>query len=72
MQFDLALIKLGEVGSDSEFSNCVSAVPKDTLLIIEDIDHYDESNSDSSVTKSGMLNALDGINGNDGSSKYRI
>ncbi|SAM00573.1 hypothetical protein [Absidia glauca] len=67
MQFDLALIKLGEVGSDSEFSNCVSAVPKDTLLIIEDIDHYDESNSDSSVTKSGMLNALDGINGNDGS-----
>lgn len=69
LKFDLALVKLGEVRCDSQFSTMVNAVPKNTLLIIEDIDHYDESNGDMVVTKSGLLNALDGINGNDGASK---
>ncbi|KAI8330487.1 P-loop containing nucleoside triphosphate hydrolase protein [Chlamydoabsidia padenii] len=65
LHYNLALIKLGELDSDTEFSNCISATPKNTLLIIEDVDHYDELAD--SVTKSGLLNALDGIDGNDGS-----
>ncbi|KAI8093613.1 P-loop containing nucleoside triphosphate hydrolase protein, partial [Halteromyces radiatus] len=67
LQFDLAMIKLSEVHSDSDFSEMMRVIPKDTIMVLEDVDHYDETDKgEMHVTKSGLLNGLDGINGNDG------
>lgn len=67
---DIALIKLTEITSDSEFQNMVSKVPEKTLIVIEDIDHYDSTDTENTISVSGLLNGLDGINGNNGSSKF--
>ncbi|KAF7721785.1 hypothetical protein EC973_004137 [Apophysomyces ossiformis] len=67
---NVAIVSLLEVKSDSDFSDMLSNVPFKSLLVIEDIDHYESNVSGrktSCVTMSGMLNALDGIQGQEGS-----
>ncbi|CAO3647705.1 unnamed protein product [Cunninghamella blakesleeana] len=64
---DMAIIKLTEIRSDSDFQDMISAVPEKTIIIIEDIDHYDKSNTENTISISGLLNGLDGINGSNGS-----
>ncbi|KAG0166293.1 hypothetical protein DFQ28_007716 [Apophysomyces sp. BC1034] len=70
MRMNVAIVSLLEVKSDSDFSDMLSDVPSKSILVIEDIDHYMSSVSGkqtSRVTMSGMLNALDGIQGQEGS-----
>ncbi|KAF7722378.1 hypothetical protein EC973_003188 [Apophysomyces ossiformis] len=65
---DVALVSLMEVKTDGEFRDMLSTAPSDTLLVIEDVDHYlGTAYEGSRVTMSGMLNALDGIQGQEGS-----
>ncbi|CAO3647713.1 unnamed protein product [Cunninghamella blakesleeana] len=64
---NMAIIKLTEIISDEDFQEMMSAIPEKTLIIIEDIDHYDKSNTEHSISISGLLNGLDGINGSNGS-----
>ncbi|KAG0167733.1 hypothetical protein DFQ30_005703 [Apophysomyces sp. BC1015] len=71
LMMNVAIVSLLEVKSDSEFSEMVCQVPRNSLLVIEDIDHYLSSSSsdgkrDVGVTMSGMLNALDGIQAQEG------
>lgn len=68
----MAIIKLTEIRSDSDFQDMISAVPEKTIIIIEDIDHYDKSNTENTISISGLLNGLDGINGSNGSSKSNL
>ncbi|KAI8072563.1 hypothetical protein BC940DRAFT_316699 [Gongronella butleri] len=63
LRMNLASIKLNEVNSDSDFQTSLAKLPKKTLVIIEDIDHY---KSFDNLSHSGMLNALDGLNSSDG------
>lgn len=70
---DIGIASLLDMYSDSEFSDMLSEVPNNCLVVLEDFDHYihkiTESNERSGVSVAGMLNALDGIQGQSGSSK---
>jgi ATP-dependent 26S proteasome regulatory subunit len=56
----------------------MSSVPHNSIIVMEDIDHLFESVTDSNATEnsatrltmSGLLNVLDGIQGQEGSSKF--
>ncbi|KAF7721106.1 mitochondrial chaperone [Apophysomyces ossiformis] len=71
VNMNVAIVSLLEVKSDSEFTSMLCELPFNVILVIEDIDHYLSSSFGSKkqggVTMSGMLNALDGIQAQEGS-----
>ncbi|KAI7886134.1 P-loop containing nucleoside triphosphate hydrolase protein [Lichtheimia hyalospora FSU 10163] len=68
---DIGIASLLDMFSDSEFSDMLSEVPNNCLVVLEDFDHYihklTESHERTGVSVAGMLNALDGIQGQSGS-----
>lgn len=65
---DVAIISLREVLSDSEFLDMMSEAPSNAIIVLEDFDHYgNTTGSGQGVTLAGILNALDGIQGQSGS-----
>lgn len=73
LNMDLALVSLLEISSDSCFSELMENAPEKTIIVMEDLDHYSSSDpSKRNVSMPGLLNALDGIQGQKGSSKFQI
>ncbi|KAL0094860.1 P-loop containing nucleoside triphosphate hydrolase protein [Phycomyces blakesleeanus] len=66
LSMNVAVVSLLEVHGDSEFTDMLADAPSNSLLVIEDLDHYISSAETGRVTMSGMLNALDGIQGQEG------
>lgn len=71
---NVAILNLSAAADDDTLSTVLARVPKNSVLVIEDIDHYkfEEGTSDKDDTKkskdekktvsvSGILNAIDGI-----------
>lgn len=74
VKMNVAILNLSAAASDDALSSALAQVPKSCILVIEDVDHYqfEEGVSDSSdpnkssrekssVSVSGILNAIDGI-----------
>lgn len=75
IKMNVAVLNLASVGSDDALSSTIANIPKNSIVVLEDIDHYkfeegvsDKSKDDprkenktSTVSVSGILNALDGI-----------
>ncbi|KAI7867535.1 P-loop containing nucleoside triphosphate hydrolase protein [Spinellus fusiger] len=66
LRMNIALINLTEVAGDSEFSEMLTSSPDNTIIVIEDLDHY-LGGREPRLTMAGMLNALDGIQAQEGS-----
>lgn len=73
MGFSLASLSLTEIKGDGELRTAVAALPARTVLLIEDIDAYSVSHDrdhnsvrDGGLSLSGLLNALDGAETQDG------
>ena len=72
---DIGIASLLDIYNDSDFSDMLNDAPKNCVVVLEDFDHYiknisDKGNSRISSSIAGILNALDGIQGQSGSSKY--
>ncbi|KAI9274343.1 P-loop containing nucleoside triphosphate hydrolase protein, partial [Phascolomyces articulosus] len=69
---DIGIASLLDVYSDSDFSDMLNDAPSNCIIVLEDFDHYirNISNKGDRITSSiaGILNALDGIQGQSGSS----
>jgi len=68
---DIAIVNFGPKISDSVFMNAVSNLPKNTILVLEDIDSLflgreSTRENKSAVSFSGVLNILDGLARNEG------
>jgi KaiC/GvpD/RAD55 family RecA-like ATPase len=86
IKMNVAILSLSAAADDDSLSNVLARVPKNSLLVIEDIDHYKfeegtsgkEKNdgrggeSKKSISVSGILNAIDGIASVEESSKISI
>jgi KaiC/GvpD/RAD55 family RecA-like ATPase len=86
IKMNVAILSLSAAADDDSLSNVLARVPKNSLLVIEDIDHYkfeegtsgkEKSDgrggeSKKSISVSGILNAIDGIASVEESSKISI
>ncbi|KAI8642722.1 P-loop containing nucleoside triphosphate hydrolase protein [Parasitella parasitica] len=74
VKMNVAILNLSAAADDDSLSSALAQVPKNCILVIEDIDHYKfdeglsekksddkDSKKDNSVSVSGILNAIDGI-----------
>ena len=71
-QFDMsiAIVDFDSDMDDKRLRNCIQRLPKNTILLLEDIDclfkaRLSREDDNSNVTFSGLLNALDGVIQND-------
>ncbi|KAG0749047.1 hypothetical protein G6F57_001190 [Rhizopus arrhizus] len=72
VKMNVAIISLSGAMDDEKFSVLLQEIPRNSILIMEDIDHCvikDPSNDSttSKITMSGLLNALDGVAAQEGS-----
>lgn len=85
VKMNVAILNLAAAADDDSLSSALTQLPKNCILVIEDVDHYqfdeglsekkDDSKSNkknSSVSVSGILNAIDGIASLEESSKYFV
>lgn len=84
VKMNVAILNLSTASDDDALSSALGQVPKNCILVIEDVDHYqfeegikgeskkkkESKEKRSSVSVSGVLNALDGIASLEESSKY--
>jgi len=71
LDMDIAIVNFGPNITDSIFMNAISNLPKNYILVLEDIDSLflnreSTRENKSSVTFSGILNTLDGLARNEG------
>ncbi|KAI8141453.1 P-loop containing nucleoside triphosphate hydrolase protein [Fennellomyces sp. T-0311] len=69
---DIAIASLMDVYRDSDFSDMLADAPHNSIVVLEDFDHYirnvaGDSNDRTNKSIAGVLNALDGIQGQTGS-----
>lgn len=82
VKMNVAILNLAAAADDDSLSSALIQLPKNCILVIEDVDHYqfDEgiqekkddgksSKKNNSVSVSGILNAIDGIASLEESSK---
>jgi KaiC/GvpD/RAD55 family RecA-like ATPase len=82
VNMNVAILNLSAAASDDALSSALAQVPKSCMLVIEDVDHYKfeegisetqdankASKEKSTVSVSGILNAIDGIASLEESSK---
>ncbi|KAG1455651.1 hypothetical protein G6F56_007015 [Rhizopus delemar] len=74
VSMNVAIISLSGAMNDEKFSMALQEIPRNSILVIEDIDHCtikdpssDNEGNDSKLTMSGLLNALDGATAQEGS-----
>ncbi|CAO3608827.1 unnamed protein product [Mucor hiemalis] len=74
LDMNVAFVSLSSVASNETLSQLVSNLPSDCIMVMEDIDHLfspiktkDSDGGHSSLTISGLLNVLDGMQSNEGS-----
>ena len=71
---DIGIASLLDIYNDSDFSDMLNDAPSNCIVVLEDFDHYIKNISDKgnriSSSIAGILNALDGIQGQSGSSKF--
>ncbi|KAI9312287.1 P-loop containing nucleoside triphosphate hydrolase protein [Dichotomocladium elegans] len=71
IRMDIGIVSLLDIYSDSEFSDMLNNAPANSMIVLEDFDHYIHKVADSTerggVSIAGVLNALDGIQGQSGS-----
>lgn len=73
LDFNLAILSLTDIEGDGMLREAVSRLPRNTVLVIEDIDAYSVSHDrdhntarDGALSLSGLLNSLDGFETPDG------
>lgn len=73
LNMDIAILSILDVHTDSEFNDLLCEVPNNTFVVLEDFDHYFNSDlklgGTRDISVAGILNALDGIQGQSGTSK---
>jgi MoxR-like ATPase len=74
INMNVAIISLSGSMDDEQFNVVLQDVPRNSILVMEDIDHCvirdpssDKDNSSAKITMSGFLNALDGVVAQEGS-----
>lgn len=74
LDMNVAFVSLSSVASNEILSQLISNLPSDCIMVMEDIDHLfnpiktkDSESGHSSLTISGLLNVLDGMQSNEGS-----
>ncbi|ORX54578.1 P-loop containing nucleoside triphosphate hydrolase protein [Hesseltinella vesiculosa] len=63
VHMNIASMKLNEILSDTDLQSRLAKLPKKTLVVIEDIDHYQKIDN---LSTTGLLNILDGLNSSEG------
>lgn len=75
IKMNVAMLNLASIANDDALGSTIANIPKNSIVVLEDIDHYKfeegvdkkkkgkskEENTGSSVSVSGILNAIDGI-----------
>lgn len=79
MELNVAFASLSGIGGNDTLATLMADVPHNSIIVMEDIDHLFESVTSSSktaspstLTMSGLLNVLDGIQGQEGASKLLL
>lgn len=74
VNMNVAIVSLSGSMDDEKFNVLMQEIPRNSILIMEDIDHCvikdpssDETNISSKITMSSLLNALDGVVAQEGS-----
>ncbi|KAG1231797.1 hypothetical protein G6F68_007069 [Rhizopus microsporus] len=74
VNMNVAIVSLSGSMDDEKFNVLMQEIPRNSILIMEDIDHCvikdpssDETNVSSKITMSSLLNALDGVVAQEGS-----
>ncbi|KAI9251581.1 P-loop containing nucleoside triphosphate hydrolase protein [Sporodiniella umbellata] len=74
VNMNVAIISLSGAMNDENLSILINEIPRNSILVMEDIDHCtikdpssDKDNESSKMTMSGLLNALDGVTAQEGS-----
>ncbi|KAI7903562.1 P-loop containing nucleoside triphosphate hydrolase protein [Cokeromyces recurvatus] len=74
VNMNVAIISLSGKMDDENFNVLLQEVPRNSILVMEDVDHCvikdpnsNKDNNDSKITMSGLLNALDGVAAQEGS-----
>jgi SpoVK/Ycf46/Vps4 family AAA+-type ATPase len=74
VNMNVAIISLSGNMDDEQFNVVLQDVPRNSILVMEDIDHCiikdpssDKDSSNAKITMSGLLNALDGVVAQEGS-----
>ena len=60
-KMNIGIISLNKELDDYSFMKSISNIPKDTMLVLEDIDGLFDDDKQNSLTFSGVLNTLDGL-----------
>lgn len=60
-KMNIGIISLNKELDDYTFMKSISNIPKDTILVLEDIDGLFDEDKQNSLTFSGVLNTLDGL-----------
>lgn len=60
-EMNIGIISLNKELDDYSFMKSISNIPKDTILVLEDIDGLFDYDKQNSLTFSGVLNTLDGL-----------
>jgi chaperone BCS1 len=69
MDYKLCILNLNGIKSDKELIRLAADLPKESVLLIEDIDAYNidrDNEKKNDISLSGLLNALDGVTAKDG------
>lgn len=69
LDMNICLLNIRDISSDDLLAELMSSAPSKSIIVLEDIDHYGDDLEDGHVSLAGLLNALDGIQGQSGSSK---
>lgn len=78
LELNVAFASLSSIGGNDTLSSLMSDLPHNSIIVMEDIDHLFESVTNtakaasSTLTMSGLLNVLDGIQGQEGASKLQL
>lgn len=78
LELNVAFASLSGIGGNDTLASLMSDVPHNSIIVMEDIDHLFESVTSttkaatSTLTMSGLLNVLDGIQGQEGASKSKL
>lgn len=66
---NICLVNIQEILDDEAFAKLLENSPTNSIIVLEDIDHYGNGLRNKNLSLAGLLNAFDGIQGQTGSSK---
>lgn len=70
MGMNICLLNVREL-SDESFAKLMESAPNNSVIVLEDIDHYGNvTDGGGKVSLAGLLNVLDGMQSQSGTCKY--